>query len=270
VASLLVIGMNFANDWSHATDLSAAWLVLALAGIGVELLALGLHCALFISDNSCCLSCRHLARENSTEMASTAVLQPTACERNCTSVLDCRSSPVVLQLQSYFGLTASSATTSIAMLLVALLVFLASHDHLVFMSVVVVQIILLCINAAYYRSVLTLVTAGAIVTMSIALILSTVPVLPGFLLSIPLIMSGYWVFSNSRLAEIRNRRKFLIKRHAVEQSSLCQVLLRNMLPSAHHVELLMRDHLVVEELDSVVMLYSDIVGFTTLASRLRP
>jgi class 3 adenylate cyclase len=68
--------------------------------------------------------------------------------------------------------------------------------------------------------------------------------------------------------ETRVRRKFLVKKHAYDQASKCQRLLRNMLPSSAHVERLMRGDTIVETLSDVVLLYSDVVGFTTLSSKL--
>jgi class 3 adenylate cyclase len=69
----------------------------------------------------------------------------------------------------------------------------------------------------------------------------------------------------------RSRRKnFVIRQLAQRQKEKCERLLMNMLPSQWHVERLMAGEQVVEVLDDVTILFSDIKGFTQLASKLSP
>jgi hypothetical protein len=60
------------------------------------------------------------------------------------------------------------------------------------------------------------------------------------------------------IREKSRRSKFLVAQHAHRQKLKCERLLINMLPSQAHVERLMAGEQVVEVLDDVTMLYSDI------------
>lgn len=66
------------------------------------------------------------------------------------------------------------------------------------------------------------------------------------------------------------RSDFLLKCTLRLEKQKCEDLLANMLPSAQYTEALMMQSTVVDELAEVTLLYSDMVGFTTLGARLKP
>ena len=72
------------------------------------------------------------------------------------------------------------------------------------------------------------------------------------------------------MRERSRRSKFLVSHLARRQKLKCERLLINMLPSMSHVERLMAGEQVVEVLEDVTMLYSDIKGFTEMSSKLTP
>lgn len=75
-------------------------------------------------------------------------------------------------------------------------------------------------------------------------------------------------FGYKREAGIRS--DFLLKCTLRLEKQKCEDLLSNMLPSAQYAEALMMQSTVVDELAEVTLLYSDMVGFTTLGARLKP
>ncbi|TMW56709.1 hypothetical protein Poli38472_006719 [Pythium oligandrum] len=66
------------------------------------------------------------------------------------------------------------------------------------------------------------------------------------------------------------RNDFLLKCTLRLEKQKCEDLLANMLPSPQYAEALMQQSTVVDELAEVTLLYSDMVGFTTLGATLRP
>lgn len=66
------------------------------------------------------------------------------------------------------------------------------------------------------------------------------------------------------------RCDFLLKCTLRLEKQKCEDLLANMLPSPQYAEALMSQSTVVDELAEVTLLYSDMVGFTTLGSSLKP
>lgn len=66
------------------------------------------------------------------------------------------------------------------------------------------------------------------------------------------------------------RCDFLLKCTLRLEKQKCEDLLANMLPSPKYAEALMSQSTVVDELAEVTLLYSDMVGFTTLGSNLKP
>lgn len=66
------------------------------------------------------------------------------------------------------------------------------------------------------------------------------------------------------------RCDFLLKCTLRLEKQKCEDLLANMLPSPQYAEALMSQSTVVDELADVTLLYSDMVGFTTLGSSLKP
>ena len=53
-------------------------------------------------------------------------------------------------------------------------------------------------------------------------------------------------------------------------SERSQALLKNMLPSSHHAERLIKGELILDELKDVTLLYSDLKGFTQLSAKMHP
>ncbi|TYZ58949.1 hypothetical protein PybrP1_001809 [[Pythium] brassicae (nom. inval.)] len=70
--------------------------------------------------------------------------------------------------------------------------------------------------------------------------------------------------------EFGGRCDFLLKCTLRLEKQKCEDLLANMLPSPQYAEALMSQSTVVDELAEVTLLYSDMVGFTTLGSSLKP
>ncbi|GLE06727.1 hypothetical protein PINS_up016212 [Pythium insidiosum] len=70
--------------------------------------------------------------------------------------------------------------------------------------------------------------------------------------------------------ELGLRHDFLLKCTLRLETQKCEDVLANMLPSPQYAEALMQQATVVDELAEVTLLYSDMVGFTQLASTLRP
>lgn len=70
--------------------------------------------------------------------------------------------------------------------------------------------------------------------------------------------------------EVGLRSDFLLKCTLRLEKQKCEDLLANMLPSAQYAEALMMQSTVVDELAEVTLLYSDMVGFTTLGASLKP
>jgi len=66
------------------------------------------------------------------------------------------------------------------------------------------------------------------------------------------------------------REGFLTRLHTGTQNRQAKRLLRHMLPSPWHADSIMRGEPVVEFLQNVTLLYSDIVGYTALSARLHP
>ncbi|DAZ98200.1 TPA: hypothetical protein N0F65_005332 [Lagenidium giganteum] len=66
------------------------------------------------------------------------------------------------------------------------------------------------------------------------------------------------------------RRDFLLKCTLRLEKQKCEDLLANMLPAPSYAEALMQQSTVVDELAEVTLLYSDMVGFTTLGASLKP
>lgn len=66
------------------------------------------------------------------------------------------------------------------------------------------------------------------------------------------------------------RCDFLLKCTLRLEKQKCEDLLANMLPAPQYAEALMSQSTVVDELAEVTLLYSDMVGFTTLGSNLKP
>ena len=66
------------------------------------------------------------------------------------------------------------------------------------------------------------------------------------------------------------RRGFLTRLHTGTQNRQAKRVLRHMLPSPWHADSIMRGEPVVEFLQNVTVLYSDIVGYTVLSARLHP
>lgn len=69
---------------------------------------------------------------------------------------------------------------------------------------------------------------------------------------------------------ISRRNDFSTQHHAHEEMAKCEDLLLSMLPTRAHAAALMRGQSIVETLPCVCMLYSDIVGFTSLSATLEP
>lgn len=66
--------------------------------------------------------------------------------------------------------------------------------------------------------------------------------------------------------ELGLRLDYLAHEGLNKETQKCIVLLGNMFPSARHAEALMQRRTICDELTNVTLLYSDLVGFTTLAS----
>jgi class 3 adenylate cyclase len=65
-------------------------------------------------------------------------------------------------------------------------------------------------------------------------------------------------------------RRFLVAEHATRAQGRTAALLNDLLPPGVPADLLLRGETVVEELDGVSLLYSDLKGFTELSSKLSP
>ncbi|KAF0694682.1 Aste57867_14452 [Aphanomyces stellatus] len=70
--------------------------------------------------------------------------------------------------------------------------------------------------------------------------------------------------------EIGLRADFLLKHSLNVEKKKCEELLANMLPSPQYAEALLLHGTIVDELDEVTLLYSDMVGFTALSATLKP
>ncbi|OQR91219.1 hypothetical protein THRCLA_09064 [Thraustotheca clavata] len=70
--------------------------------------------------------------------------------------------------------------------------------------------------------------------------------------------------------EIGLRMDFLLKHTLNTEKRKCEELLANMLPSQQYAEALLLQGTIVDELEEVTLLYSDMVGFTALSSTLKP
>ncbi|OQR83780.1 hypothetical protein ACHHYP_14271 [Achlya hypogyna] len=70
--------------------------------------------------------------------------------------------------------------------------------------------------------------------------------------------------------EIGLRMDFLLKHTLNAEKRKCEELLANMLPSQQYAEALLLQGTIVDELEEVTLLYSDMVGFTALSSKLKP
>jgi len=190
--------------------------------------------------------------------------------RSCCEFL-CGSGPFLGQRGPVGVMQSVSTMVSVATIMAVFALAVAadavSRVRLGLDAVLVLHIIVLNVH---YRGLLAAGVAWstAIVAIGVAFWMESIEV--AILKSIVLCSSAITVTAHAYSAEVQNRQKFIVKIRALELSKSCQDLLRNMLPSGYHVERLMRDEEVVEELDNVVMLYSDIVGFTDLASQLKP
>lgn len=100
-------------------------------------------------------------------------------------------------------------------------------------------------------------------------LLVTVGVYPlVYVLSHALMVVAAAVFS-STIAWVREsarRFRFIVHEKSRAHKNECEKILLNMLPSASHASRLMEGEQVVEELDDVTLLYSDIRGFTQMSS----
>ncbi|RHY53963.1 hypothetical protein DYB34_005846 [Aphanomyces astaci] len=70
--------------------------------------------------------------------------------------------------------------------------------------------------------------------------------------------------------EVGLRTDFLLKHMLNVEKKKCEELLANMLPSPEYAEALLLNGTIVDELNDVTLLYSDMVGFTALSSTLKP
>ncbi|KAG9410702.1 Nitrogen permease regulator 2 [Aphanomyces cochlioides] len=66
------------------------------------------------------------------------------------------------------------------------------------------------------------------------------------------------------------RADFLLKHALNVEKKKCEELLANMLPSAQYAEAMLLHGTIVDELNDVTLLYSDMVGFTALSATLKP
>ena len=86
------------------------------------------------------------------------------------------------------------------------------------------------------------------------------------LVSVAVLLSSLSAYTREK----SRRNRFVIQEHATRQRNKCERLLLNMLPSLEHAEKLMRAENVVEVLDDVTLLYSDVKGFTELCQKISP
>jgi class 3 adenylate cyclase len=86
------------------------------------------------------------------------------------------------------------------------------------------------------------------------------------LVAVAVLLSSLSAYTRER----SRRNRFVIQEHATRQRNKCERLLLNMLPSLEHAEKLMRAENVVEVLDDVTLLYSDVKGFTELCQKITP
>ncbi|EQC40410.1 hypothetical protein SDRG_02307 [Saprolegnia diclina VS20] len=88
-----------------------------------------------------------------------------------------------------------------------------------------------------------------------------------------LVVTGF-SFSIGQVAcykrEIGLRMDFLLKHTLNAEKRKCEELLANMLPSQQYAEALLLQGTIVDELEEVTLLYSDMVGFTALSATLKP
>ncbi|ETW04884.1 hypothetical protein, variant 1 [Aphanomyces invadans] len=70
--------------------------------------------------------------------------------------------------------------------------------------------------------------------------------------------------------EVGLRTDFLLKHMLNLEKKKCEELLANMLPSPEYAEALLLNGTIVDELNDVTLLYSDMVGFTALSATLKP